>query len=153
MAEKTNLRNYYGIFVSFIITPGVGPPCLPGTELLVTLLIFYMKARLMKAIDKGVTIVAGSDNYTDINVSRGVSSMDMFRTYYEAGMKPLNNLQSATYLSAKSLNKENEIGILKPDAFADIIAIKGDIESDFINSLENIIFVMKGGKIYLNRIP
>ncbi len=109
-----------------------------------------MKSRLMKAIDIGVTIIAGSDNYTDIGVSRGVSSRDMFRTYYESGMKPLNILQSATYLSAKSLNKENEIGVLKQDSFADIIAIEGDIENDFINSIENVKFVMKGGKVYLD---
>lgn len=109
-----------------------------------------MKERLMKAIKKGVTIVAGSDNYTDIGVSRGVSSQDMFRTYFEAGMKPLNILQSATYFSARSLEKENEIGILKPGAFADIIAIKGDIEKDFIESVESVKFVMKDGKVYMD---
>lgn len=109
-----------------------------------------MKERLMKAIEMGVTIVAGSDNYTDIGVSRGISSQDMFRTYYESGMKPLNILQSATYLSAKSLKKENEIGVLKPGAFADIIAIKGDIEKDFIGSVENVVFVMKDGKVFMD---
>lgn len=109
-----------------------------------------MKERLMRAIKMGVTIVAGSDNYTDIGVSRGVSSRDMFRTYFESGMKPLDIIQSATYVSARSLKMENEIGILKPGAFADIIAIKGDIESDFINTIENITFVMKDGKVYLN---
>ncbi|WP_240100144.1 metal-dependent hydrolase family protein [Christiangramia crocea] len=110
-----------------------------------------MKKRLMKAIDMGVTIVAGSDNYTDIGVSRGVSSSDMFKTYYEAGMNPLDILQSATYLSAQSLNMENEIGVLKQGSFADIIAIKGDIEGDFLNTLENVVFVMKRGEIYLNK--
>jgi imidazolonepropionase-like amidohydrolase len=109
-----------------------------------------MKERLMKAIKMGVTIVAGSDNYTDIGVSRGVSSQDMFRAYYEAGMKPLNILQSATYFSAKSLKKENEIGILKPGAFADIIAIKGNIEKDFIEAVESVKFVMKDGKVHID---
>ena len=109
-----------------------------------------MKERLMKAIKIGVTIVAGSDNYTDIGVSRGVSSQDMFRTYYEAGMKPLDILQSATYLSARALEKEKEIGVLKPGAFADIVAIQGDIENEFMNSIENVIFVMKDGKVYMD---
>ena len=109
-----------------------------------------MKERLMKAIKMGVPIVAGSDNYTDIGVSRGASSQDMFRTYYEAGMKPLNILQSATYLSARALKKEKEIGVLKPGAFADIIAIQGDIENEFINTIENLIFVMKDGKVYMD---
>lgn len=109
-----------------------------------------MQSRLIKARNKDVMIVAGSDNYTDIQVSRGVSSQDMFRTYYESGMRPLNILQSATYLSAKSLNKEDEIGVLTSKSFADIIAVKGDIKTDFINSIKNIVFVMKNGSIYLD---
>ncbi len=105
----------------------------------------------MKAIEMGVPIVAGSDNYPDIGVSRGLSSQDMFRTYYESGMSPLNILQSATYLSAKNLNMDNEIGVLKPGAFADIIAIQGNIENNFIESVENVKFVMKDGKVYMDK--
>lgn len=109
------------------------------------------KNRLLRAIKNGVPIVAGSDNYTDIRIPRGASSRDMFRAYYEAGMKPLDILQAATFVSAKHLNKENEIGILKPGSFADIIAVKGDLENDFLNTLENLAFVMKNGKIYLEK--
>ncbi|MBO2542917.1 amidohydrolase family protein [Salegentibacter sp. BDJ18] len=107
-----------------------------------------MKDRLNKAIDKGVPIIAGSDNYTDIKVSRGESSSDMFRYYFEAGMKPLDILQSSTYISAFHLNKENEIGYIQPQANADIIAVKGDIINDFISTIENVEFIMKDGKIY-----
>mgnify|MGYP003110377785 CR=1 FL=1 len=107
-----------------------------------------MKDRLNKAIDKGVPIIAGSDNYTDIKVSRGESSSDMFRYYFEAGMKPLDILQSSTYISAFHLNKENEIGYLQHQANADIIAVKGDIINDFISTIENVEFIMKDGKIY-----
>ncbi len=109
-----------------------------------------LKKRLMTAISKGVPIVAGSDNYTDIGVSAGKSSQDMFRAYFEAGMKPLNILQSATYISALYLKKEDEIGALKPNAKADIIAVKGDLLKDFINTIENVVFVMKDGKVYFN---
>ncbi|MBR9853298.1 MAG: amidohydrolase family protein [Algicola sp.] len=110
-----------------------------------------MKDRLNRAIDKGVPVVAGSDNYTDIKVSRGESSTDMFRYYFEAGMKPLNILQSSTYISAFHLNKENDIGYIRPRANADIIAVKGDIINDFISTMENVEFVMKDGKIYENK--
>ncbi len=109
------------------------------------------KKRLMTAISKGVPIVAGSDNYMDIGVSAGKSSQDMFRAYFEAGMKPLKILQSSTYISALYLKKEDEIGALKPNAKADIIAVKGDLMKDFINTIENIVFVMKDGKVYFNR--
>ncbi|WP_232764113.1 metal-dependent hydrolase family protein [Salegentibacter salinarum] len=110
-----------------------------------------MQDRLMKAIEKDVMIVAGSDNYSDIQVPRGVSSQDMYKAYYESGMKPLNILQSATYLAAKSLNKQDEIGVLKSKSYADIIALKGDINKDFLSSIENIVFVMKDGKIDVDK--
>lgn len=113
--------------------------------------IDMLKSRLAKAISKGVPIVAGSDNYTDIGVSTGKSSQDMFRAYFEAGMKPLDILQAATYTSARHLNMENDIGVLKPKAKADIIAIKGDLMKDFINSIEHIVFVMKDGDVYVNQ--
>ncbi|MEQ8703055.1 MAG: amidohydrolase family protein [Phaeodactylibacter sp.] len=107
-----------------------------------------LENRLKRAIDKGVLIVAGSDNYTDINVSRGESSKDMFRYYFEAGMKPLDILQSSTYISAVQLKKENEIGLISPQAYADIIAVKGDVLNDFIATIGNVVFIMKDGKIY-----
>tara|TARA_R110002111_G_scaffold2061_7_gene13735 strand:+ start:4058 stop:5356 length:1299 start_codon:yes stop_codon:yes gene_type:complete len=111
-----------------------------------------MENRLTRAIQKGVTIVAGSDNYTDIGSTRGASSRDMFRAYFEAGMKPLDILQSATYTSALSLNKENEIGVIKSDAKADIIAVKGNITTDFVDTIEQVVFVMKDGKVYLSNL-
>jgi len=111
-----------------------------------------LEDRLRRAIEKGVTIVAGSDNYTDIKVSRGESSKDMFRYYFEAGMKPLNILQSSTYISAYQLGRENEIGYIFPEANADIIAVKGDIINDFISTMANVEFVMKDGEVYFNKI-
>ncbi|WP_405411335.1 amidohydrolase family protein [Maribacter sp. Asnod1-A12] len=113
--------------------------------------ITNMEQRLNKSIKEGVLIVAGSDNYTDIKTTRGKSSKDMFTYYFEAGMKPLNILQSSTYISAVQLKKENEIGYIHPQANADIIAVKGDIVNDFISTLNNIMFVMKDGNIYINR--
>jgi len=110
-----------------------------------------LEDRLNRAIDKGVIIVAGSDNYTNIDLSRGESSKDMFRYYFEAGMKPLNILQSSTYISAYQMGRENLIGYIYPQANADIIAVKGDIINDFISTIENVVFIMKDGKIYDNK--
>jgi imidazolonepropionase-like amidohydrolase len=109
-----------------------------------------MEDRLRRAIEKGVPIVAGSDNYTNINVTRGKSSKDMFRYYLEAGIKPLDILQSTTFTSAVHMNKADEIGSIQPQAFADIIAVKGDLLSNFISTLDHLVFIMKDGKIYLN---
>lgn len=110
-----------------------------------------MENRLNSAITHGVPIVAGSDNYTKIGVTRGESSRDMFRFYFEAGMKPLDILHSATYLSALYLNKEKEIGSLIAGAKADIIAVEGDIENDFLNTLEHLVLIMKDGEVYFQK--
>jgi len=106
-----------------------------------------MTDRLQRAIEKGVTIVAGSDNYTEINRSRGSSSVDMFKAYYESGMSPLDILQSATYLSAKNLGKQDEIGVLKSGAKADIVAVKGNLVTAFIPTITQVVFVMKEGQV------
>ncbi len=112
---------------------------------------FYMDEmtnRLKRAIAMDVSIVAGSDNYTDIGVSPGESSIDMLRAYSDAGMKPLDVLQSATYFPAQSLKMEKRIGQLSPGAFADIIAVKGDITADFLNTMDQLVFVMKNGEVH-----
>jgi len=66
-------------------------------------------------------------------------------------MKPLNILQSSTYISAVNLGKENEIGYIHPMAKADIIAVKGNITDDFISTIENVVFIMKDGKVYQDK--
>ena len=104
--------------------------------------------RLQTALEHGVTVVAGSDNYTKMNTSRGASSIDMLRAYYESGMAPLDILRAATYLSAQELGKANELGVLKKGAKADIIAIKGDVKTQFYESMEHVVFVMKDGQVF-----
>jgi imidazolonepropionase-like amidohydrolase len=41
------------------------------------------------------------------------------------------------------------LGVIKPTAFADIIAVDGDPAHDF-TALERVKFVMKNGKVYVN---
>ena len=107
------------------------------------------KDRLQRAIKAGVTIVTGSDNYLNFEMPQGKAAKNILVAYYEEGMNPMQILSSSTYLSAKFMGKENELGIIKNGAFADIIAVKGDIENDFSNTIFNIVFVMKNGKIYV----
>ena len=37
-------------------------------------------------------------------------------------------------------------------AYADIIAVKGNLENDFISTMDNVVFVMKDGKVYKNNV-
>ena len=67
----------------------------------------------------------------------------------EAGMPAIETIQSATITNSKLLGIENEVGQIKENFFADIIAVD---ESPLINikTLEKVIFVMKDGIIYKN---
>jgi imidazolonepropionase-like amidohydrolase len=67
----------------------------------------------------------------------------------EAGIPIIECLQSATIVNAKILSMQTEIGQIEKDFIADIIATKSNPEDD-ISTLENVIFVMKEGKVYKN---
>ena len=104
--------------------------------------------RLRRAIAAGVTIVAGSDNYIDMGMPQGESAKRVLFAYRESGMEPAQILQSAT-INAGRLFGDPRLGVIKPTAFADIIAVEGDPAQDF-TALERVKFVMKNGKIYVN---
>jgi imidazolonepropionase-like amidohydrolase len=110
-----------------------------------------MHDRLKRAIAHSVQIVAGSDMYINLEMPQGEGAKEVLVSYLEAGMKPLDILQSATYHSAKFMEKEQSIGLLQEGAFADIIAVEGDIEADFAATIFNVVFVMKDGKRYLEK--
>jgi imidazolonepropionase-like amidohydrolase len=45
------------------------------------------------------------------------------------------------------LVRSKELGSIKPGKYADLVAVSGDPLSD-IRMLENVVFVMKDGKVY-----
>ena len=63
------------------------------------------------------------------------------------GMSPLAVLQADLLNGAKLLGWDGQIGSLEPGYLADVIAITGDPLED-ISAVENVAFVLKGGKVY-----
>ena len=113
----------------------------------------YLRAnreRLMRALHAGVKICAGSDNYLDLGWPQGVASHHVLNAYAEAGLTPIQALQAATIHDAQLLGQEGRLGVIKPGALADIIAVDGDPGRD-VQALERVRFVMKGGTIYVGR--
>ncbi len=102
--------------------------------------------RLRRAIKAGVTIVAGSDNYVDFAMPQGDAAKRVLIAYRETGVEPLQILRWATF-NAAALIGDTRLGVLKPKAFADIIALEGDPSKDF-TAIENVRFVMKNGTVY-----
>lgn len=95
-----------------------------------------------KAYKAGVKIAFG----TDSGVSAHGDNAYEFQLMVEAGMKPMEAIQSATMSSAKLLKIENKLGSISVGKIADIIAVTGNPIED-IKLLQHIEFVMKAGDI------
>lgn len=105
------------------------------------------RARLRRARAAGVTIVAGSDLYGALGGSRGEWSRRVLWGYVAAGMTNVEVLQSATVHAGRALGEER-LGVIRPGAFADLIAVEGDPGTDF-DAIGRVRFVMKDGKVYV----
>ncbi len=96
-----------------------------------------------KAYKKGVPIAFG----TDAGVSPHGDNAKEFGFMLEAGMPVLESLKSATVTGAELLGMSDSLGQLKTGYLADIIAVDED-PSKNVSTLENVVFVMKDGKVY-----
>jgi len=98
-----------------------------------------------KAYKRGVPIAFG----TDAGVFKHGENAREFVYMVEAGMPEMRAIQVATIEPAKILNMEKESGQIAPSFYADIIAVDQD-PTENIETLKNVIFVMKEGKVYKN---
>jgi imidazolonepropionase-like amidohydrolase len=96
-----------------------------------------------RAYKKGVGIAFG----TDAGVFKHGNNGKEFGFMVEAGMPAMETIQAATITNAMLLKMENEIGQIKEGFYADIIAVE-DSPIENISTMENVIFVMKNGKVY-----
>lgn len=102
-----------------------------------------MQAMFARAYKKGVGIGFG----TDAGVYAHGDNGREFGYMVEAGMPAIKAIQSATLTNAMLLKMENEIGQLKEGFMADIVATNDDPTQN-IDTMANVAFVMKEGKIY-----
>jgi len=97
-----------------------------------------------KALDAGVKIVYG----TDIGgYSWDEPQAKDFEYMVKWGMTTTQAIQSATITGAQLLDMEGKIGVIQPNAFADIIAVKGNPLQD-IKLLQQVQWVMKDGVVF-----
>lgn len=126
VAEKAKIEGYYPA----VIVPKaleIGP---------------QLQKTFAMAYKKGVKIAFG----TDAGVFPHGDNAKEFGYMVEAGMKPIEAIQSATTTSALVLKAENKLGQIAPGFKADIIAVsENPLEN--INTLNDVLFVMKGGEI------
>ncbi len=98
-----------------------------------------------KAFAAGVRMAFGSDGAVYPHGDNG----KQFRYMVEYGMTPMQAIQAATVHAAELIGWPDAVGAIEAGRFADIIAVEGDPLNN-VSLLEDVRFVMKGGKIYKN---
>lgn len=127
VAEKAKIKGYY----PQIIIPKIKKI---DADLRKTFAMIYKE---------GVPIAFG----TDAGVFPHGDNAKEFGYMVETGWSPMFSIQSATLTNAKLLDMENNLGQIKAGFIADIVATNEDPISN-IKTTENVVFVMKDGKIY-----
>lgn len=102
---------------------------------------------LTMAIEEGVNIALGTDGLPFKPADDTNWLVREAEYYVDAGMSPLQALQSATIRTAEMLDAEDDIGTLAAGRFADVLALGANPLED-ISALRSIEFVMKGGSVY-----
>ncbi|HLO56186.1 MAG TPA: amidohydrolase family protein [Saprospiraceae bacterium] len=102
-----------------------------------------IQATFAKAYKRGVKIAFG----TDSGVSLHGDNAKEFVFMVEAGMSPMESIQSATKNAAQLMRIYNTTGSITSGKMADIIAVNADPTQD-INTMLNVVFVMKEGEVY-----
>jgi imidazolonepropionase-like amidohydrolase len=116
---------------------------------------FYLSFRddwlkmIGKAYRAGVKIAVGSD-LCGYAVEPHVCARE-FATLIEAGLTPMDAIKAGTIVGAELLQWDDKVGSIEAGKLADIIAVKGNPLAD-ISKLESPVFVMKNGKIIINKL-
>ena len=101
---------------------------------------------LKKAVKAGLPIAYGTDAGVQIH---GINGRQL-AMYVEAGMTPLQAIQSATLVAARLLRMETKIGKVAPGFYGDLVAVAGDPLKN-VRTIESPRFVMKEGRAILDR--
>lgn len=96
-----------------------------------------------KAYKAGVSIAFG----TDAGVFPHGENAKEFIYMTEAGMPVMKAIQSATIVNAELLDMKGKLGVIAAGYLADIIATNDDPTQN-INTVEDVVFVMKDGVVY-----
>ncbi|MGH9532320.1 MAG: amidohydrolase family protein [Terriglobales bacterium] len=96
-----------------------------------------------KAWQAGVKMAFG----TDSGVYPHGDNAKQFAYMVQYGMTPAQAIRAATASAADLLGRAADVGTLEAGKYADLVAVSADPLAH-VHALENVGFVMKGGKVY-----
>jgi imidazolonepropionase-like amidohydrolase len=100
-----------------------------------------------KAWKAGVRFAMGSDA---VYTMFGENTREL-AWFVKAGMTPEQALKAATVNGAELLGQEKSLGALRPDYFADVVAVEGDPLADVQVAIDKVRWVMKGGEVVVDK--
>lgn len=110
-------------------------------------LLSYKAGQFRRQMAAGVSFAVGSD-VGPFPHGTQARELELMVRY---GLSPLAALQADLLNGARLLGWQDQIGVLKPGYYADIIAVSGNPLED-ITSLEHVAFVMKDGLVVHNHV-
>ena len=99
---------------------------------------------LKRAMAHHLKIVLGTDAVAG---SHGRNAEEFIYRVRDAGQPAMDAIVSGTSLAAESLRMQDKIGTVAEGMEADLVAVAGNPLDD-ITSVRNVVFVMKGGRVY-----
>ena len=100
-----------------------------------------------RAFKAGVRFAMGSDA---VFTMFGQNAREL-EWFVKAGMTPEQALTTATSNGAALLGMESSLGSVAPGYFADIVAVEGDPTKDITAVTRNVRWVMKAGKVVVDK--
>jgi imidazolonepropionase-like amidohydrolase len=106
-----------------------------------------LKRKIQQLKDAGVVFLVGTDSGIPTKFHCQSTWNELAVWVYEMGIDPMYAIRSATYWPAVMMGVADQTGTVSAGKLADIIAVRGDVLR-YINLLQRVDLVMKGGKVY-----
>jgi imidazolonepropionase-like amidohydrolase len=108
-------------------------------------LIEHHRAAVREAISHGVPIAMG----TDAAVGPHGANLRELARMVDCGMTPMQAIEASTRVPAELLRCDHEVGTLREDMLADVVAVRGNPLEDItlLSDPERIAVVVKAGRV------
>lgn len=153
-ARREAAFNDRGLIPKEMFEAGMKPEFIRGFEQRIDNLAYMkthlpiLRANTKKVFDAGILVIAGSDNnHTGTGIALGLASQLELVLMTEAGLTPMQVLQTATINAARMVGREKDLGSVEVGKLADLVILDADPLAD-IGNVRRIFRVIKGGVVH-----